>query len=67
MIEALFVPLGVILFRLDGSFTDSGAELSDHELSTSYDILPDMGYGNFLCHIDYCFNSIIALEYNKQN
>lgn len=34
--------------RLDGSFTDSGAEFSDHELSTSYDILPDMGYGHRL-------------------
>lgn len=68
LIEAIFDPLGVISFRLDGSFTDSGAELSDHELSTSYDILPDMGYGNFLCHIsiDYRFNSIIALELNKQ-
>lgn len=65
MIEALFVSLRVILFRLDGSFTDSGAEFSDHELSTSYDILPDMGYGNFLHHIDYHFNSTIALEYNK--
>lgn len=38
-------PTDHVLYRLDGSLTDSGAEFSDHELSTSYDILPDMGYG----------------------
>jgi hypothetical protein len=47
----LFLTCLCSIYRLDGSLPDSGTELSDHELSTSYDILPDMGYGLFFCLI----------------
>ena len=37
----------IMFYRLASSYSDSGMESSENELSHSYDILPDMDFGMF--------------------